>query len=120
MKNYSSPDTLELADLALQIEERKQIIRDYLLNESEVSLSTMALYAFSGVEANITEILEPVLECLEYFQDPDFLMLDFIRLMQYTSEYNDQILPVISKIPGWLTQKEAIVSLICVFEHQII
>ena len=60
--------------LAAQIEERKQIVRDYLLEEGRLIIAHLALFAEAGLDLDYRGFLEPFMKCLHLFVDPDFVI----------------------------------------------
>lgn len=67
--------------------------------------NNLVLDAYMGVpisEERIAAKMETLLED----KNPDFTLIELIRIINFTDAYDDQILPVISQLPYWLPEDD--------------
>lgn len=93
-------------ELRQDIEERKEIYRDYLLNEARPTFEFAPYFIANNIPFNFTELVQPTLDNLDQEIDPDFFLLGLVRILFLTEEFNDEILEAIQSIRLWVTTGE--------------
>ena len=74
MQPYPLPNTLTVEEAREQFEERKQILWDYLLDETEVTTESTIYFAERGLDIDYNRTLHFYVLCLPYDKNPDFLI----------------------------------------------
>lgn len=70
---YSRPDKISMERLYLDIEDRKQRVLQHILSNATKNIHILP--AFVKARRNFThfdDIVQPILDCIEYDQNPDF------------------------------------------------
>lgn len=86
-------------------EHRRQVFIKDMVSSNGSDIEHLIFAAKLGRSLNTTA-LDEILEELPKIEVADFRIVKLVRLMQYTSEFDDKILPVLRQIPFWLTSGE--------------
>ena len=83
MQPYPLPNTLTVEEAREQFEERKQILWDYLLDETEVTTESTIYFAEQGLDIDYNHTLHFDVICLPYNKNPDFLIGKILFQLHY-------------------------------------
>ncbi|MCO7226532.1 hypothetical protein [Pleionea sp. CnH1-48] len=88
---------------ATSFEERRQLFIEHALDNPNGD--SLVIAAQAGLPLN-QQHLQALLNDLDTIELSDFRLIKLIRILNYTRDYDAQILPIMSRFPYWLTRGE--------------